>query len=170
MTILVTFVTRHGSTGEVAGAIAQRFRLLGWETELTPLGDKPSPAGRQLVVVGAPIYSGRWSSRARRYLKRNRTAFESVPVAIFGMGPRETTDDAFARSRGQLDRTLGKIGWLAPVRTEVFGGVDPPNKSPRRDAVDWDAIAAWCDALSRMVGDEAHGDEGDGDQGDHRRE
>ena len=149
--VLVVFTTTHGSTGEVAEAIAGQFNSLGWPSELREIRERPSLTGRRLVVVGAPIYNGRWSSAARRYLKRNRSALGAVPVAVFGMGPREATDEAVARSRSQLERSLTKLAWLDPLRTVVFGGVDPPKKHLHRDVRDWDAIDAWCTELARVL-------------------
>jgi hypothetical protein len=62
------------------------------------------------------------------------------------MGPRSDTDDAWQRSRAQLDRALTKRAWLDPVAVTVFGGVDPPGRSqhPRRDLRNWKTIQAWA--------------------------
>jgi hypothetical protein len=59
-----------------------------------------------------------------------------VPVAVFGMGPRSDTEEAWQRSRSRLDRALAKRGWLTPGAVMVFGGVDPParRKGPWRVA------------------------------------
>jgi menaquinone-dependent protoporphyrinogen oxidase len=46
------------------------------------------------------------------------------------MGPRDTTDEAFARVVSQLARALTRRDWLTPVATAVFGGVDPPSRRP----------------------------------------
>jgi menaquinone-dependent protoporphyrinogen oxidase len=66
------------------------------------------------------------------------------------MGPREDTEEAWQRSRTQLDRALARRGWLNPVAVTIFGGVDPPGrgKGPPRDLRNWQAIHAWAaDAL-----------------------
>lgn len=141
--VLVAFATRNGSTGEVAEALAATLRKAGWATDLAPIADRPSVSGRSLVIVGAPLYSGRWMRAARRFLKNNRSALGHTKVAVFGMGPCQATEDAFARSRAQIERALAKLAWLNPVRTAVFGGADPPKKNPRRDARDWGAIENW---------------------------
>ncbi len=149
--VLVAFTTKNGSTAEVADVVARTLRSQGWAVELVPITDRPDVAGRSLVVVGAPIYNGRWDRRARVFLKRHRSRIASVPVAVFGMGPREATEEAFERSRAQLDRALAKLRWLQPIAVTVFGGVDPPKKHPRRDVRDWDAIDAWCAELAASV-------------------
>src|SRR5271169_5073510 len=51
-------------------------------------------AGYDLVVFGAPLYSGRWHRDARRFLRRHRRELAAVPVAVFAMGPRTGTEEA----------------------------------------------------------------------------
>lgn len=150
--VLVAFCARRGSTAEVAERVARTFRSLGWQTELSPVASRPSPAGRTLVILGAPIYSGRWLRQARQFLRRNRGVLEATPLAVFGMGPREATEEAFRRSRARLERSLARVPWARPVRIGVFGGVDPPRRHPRRGARDWGVIEAWCKDLAAAVG------------------
>lgn len=108
----------------------------------------------ELVVLGAPLYTGRWHRDAVRFLRRNRRDLADVPVAVFGMGPRNDTKDAWQRSRAQLGRALAKSGWLAPVSVTVFGGVDPPSRGsrPHRDLRDATVIRAWAGEVLAMAG------------------
>lgn len=148
--ILVAFATKNGSTQEVARAIAESLRDDGCVVDVRRARDvRESVARWDLVVLGAPIYSGRWHRDAHRFLKRHRSDFEVVPVAVFGMGPRSGDEEGWQRSRAQLDRALSKRGWLAYVGVAVFGGVDPPKKRDRerRDLRDWEAIRAWATGL-----------------------
>ncbi|MGW4528792.1 flavodoxin domain-containing protein [Amycolatopsis sp. NPDC004378] len=108
---------------------------------------RESLAGRDLVVLGDALYSGRWHRDAHRFLKQHRRELATgVPVAVFGMGPRTDDEDAWSRSRAQLDRAVAKRSWLHPVAVTVFGGVDPPRRTnrQRRDLRDWDAIRNWA--------------------------
>ena len=103
--ILVAFATKAGSTEEVAAAIADALRKSGNIVDLRRARDVREPASRWgCIVLGAPIYSGRWHRDAHRFLKRHRGELERVPVAIFGMGPRSPEEEAWQRSRSQLDR------------------------------------------------------------------
>ena len=105
-----------------------------------------SVAGYDLVVLGAPLYSGRWHRDAHRFLRRHRRELSAVPVAVFAMGLRTDTEDAWRRSRVQLDRARAKRDRLNPVAVTVFGGADPPGRSrrPRRDLRSWETIQAWA--------------------------
>ena len=76
---------------------------------------------------------------------------DGVPVAVFGCGPREDTPQAWQRSQAQLERALAKVKGFAPVRVGLFGGVDPPGRSPRRDVRDWAAIRGWALALPEVL-------------------
>lgn len=119
--------------------------------ELSPVASRPSPAGRTLVISRTPIYNGRWLRQARQFLKRNRGVLEATSLAVFGMGAREATEEAFRRSRAQLERSLAGVPWARSVWIGVFGGVDPPRRHPRRDARDWGVIEAWCKDLAAAV-------------------
>jgi menaquinone-dependent protoporphyrinogen oxidase len=145
--VLMAYATRHGSTRQVAEAVTAAMREAGAQVTALPARDvRESVAGYDLVVLGAPLYSGRWHRDAHRFLKRHRRALAAGCVAVFGMGPRDDTEDAWGRSRAQLDRALAKRAWLAPVAVTVFGGVDPPGrgKGPRRDLRNWRAIDTWA--------------------------
>ena len=159
MTVLVAYATRHGSTREVAESIACTLKAFAADVEFgearevrSQPGHGPGQARRwTLVVLGAPLYSGRWHRDAHRFLRRHRKELAGVPVAVFGMGPRKDDVLAWERSRTQLDRALAKHSWLTPTAVMVFGGVDPPDKRPRRDLRDWTKIDAWAASIADPV-------------------
>jgi menaquinone-dependent protoporphyrinogen oxidase len=151
--ILMAYGTKHGSTQEVAEAVAAELRRNGAKVEVRPARQVRGLDGYDMVVLGAPLYSGRWYRDAGRFLRKSRRQLGGVPVAVFGMGPRTPDAEAWRRSRGQLDRALSKRAWLQPVSVAVFGGVDPPKRDgeTRRDLRDWDAIRAWASQLNAIV-------------------
>jgi menaquinone-dependent protoporphyrinogen oxidase len=153
MTILVAYATRNGSTRDVADAISRSLRASGADVELCAARDIRGPLGhRELIILGAPIYSGRWHRDAHRFLKRHRKELGVIPVAVFGMGPRDPGEEAWQRSRQQLDRALARRDWLKPVTVAVFGGADPPKRArKRRDQRDWAQIGAWGSSLARYA-------------------
>jgi menaquinone-dependent protoporphyrinogen oxidase len=152
--ILVAFATKNGSTEQVAAAIAGSLRDSGCDVDLRRARDVTKPvAGWDLVVLGAPIYSGRWHRDAHRFLKRHRNEFGRVPVAVFGMGPRSGDEGGWQRSRDQMNRALAKHGWLTAAAIAVFGGVDPPKRhvTNRRDLRDWNAIREWAYTMAALA-------------------
>ena len=104
-----------------------------------------------------------------RFLERNRTALEGVPVALLACGPIRAEDD-MAGARRQLDDALAKLEWLRPVASETFlGKYDPEHlrfadkiiaalpASPlhgvgAHDDRDWESIRAWVEALPAAMG------------------
>lgn len=65
MRILVAYATKHGSTQQVGQAIADALRVHDAEVEFGPARGVRGIIGDQdLVVLGAPIYSGRWHRNA----------------------------------------------------------------------------------------------------------
>lgn len=150
MDVLVAYATKNGSTREVAQTIATAIGEHGARAEVLAAKTIRDPVSRyDLVVLGAPLYSGRWHADAARFLRRHRRDLADVPVAVFGMGPRNDTPEAWQRSRAQLARALAKRGWLAPVSVTVFGGVDPPGRGngQRRDLRDSSVIRAWAEEV-----------------------
>lgn len=152
--ILVVFATRKGSTREVAEAIATLATADGHDVVLAPAGAvRDLLHGWDLVILGAPLYSGRWHHDAQRFLRRHRGELSSIPVAVFGMGPRRDEEGTWRRSAEQLGRALARRRWLLPVAVGVFGGADPPGRSgPRRDLRDWIAIADWTRKVLAATG------------------
>ncbi len=152
--ILVAYGTRHGSTAQVAGAVAGYLRAEGAQVTLVPVRAVTEPVdGYGLVVLGAPLYSGRWYRDGHRFLRRHRAELARVPVAVFGMGPRTDTPLAWQHSAAQLAHALAKHPWLDPVAVTVFGGVDPARRrvgAPHRDLRDWAAIRSWALSLSTV--------------------
>lgn len=145
--VLVAYATRNGSTQQVAEAIGAVALASGAEVRVEPAASVREPlAGWDLIVLGGCLYSGRWHHDAHRFLRRHRRELASVPVAVFGMGPRRDDEEAWQGSRAQLDRALSRRSWLVPVAVGVFGGVDPPrhNRAARRDMRDWTEIGDWA--------------------------
>ncbi|NLE21202.1 MAG: hypothetical protein GX624_00230 [Actinobacteria bacterium] len=88
---LVVFATRHGSTGEVAEAVADELRSVFADVQVADARTGPSPAGYDAVVLGGPMIMG-WHKDARRYVKRHRDQLSSVPFALFVTAASLTED------------------------------------------------------------------------------
>lgn len=153
--MLVAYGTKHGSTREVADAVAATLRGHGLQVETLPAADVDDLDPYAGVVVGGAIYMGRWHLDAMRFLERHRAALAGLPVAVFGMGPRTMEAHDVAGSRAQLVKALDKVPEVEPVAIVIFGGaVDPRmlrfplNRMPAADARDWKAIRAWSDEVA----------------------
>jgi menaquinone-dependent protoporphyrinogen oxidase len=158
-TVLIAYATKHGSTRDVAEAVADCLGAHGFATPTCAAGAVDALGGYDGIVLASAIYMGRLHPEARTFLRRHRSELERLPVAVVAMGPRTLADEDVARSRAQLDAALAKEPTLNPVATAVFGGAFDPaqhrfpfNRMPASDVRDWGAIRAWADEVAARFG------------------
>jgi menaquinone-dependent protoporphyrinogen oxidase len=156
--VLVAYGSKHGSTQEVAEAIARRLRQSGLEVELRCAADIGDLTPYDGVVLGGALYFGRWHQDAARFLIRHRHQLAAQPPAVFALGPKTADTQGLAESRAQLDKALAKVPEVEPRSIAVFGGVVDPRKlrfplkrMPASDARDWDAIDEWADKVVTTI-------------------
>ena len=158
--VLLAYASTHGSTQEVAEAIAASLRGHGLAVDLQPVRNVRTLEGYHAVVLGAPLYMFHLHKDALRFLSRHQKALsDGLPVAIFAGGPFATGDEKeWQEVRKQIDQELAKYPWLRPVAVEVVGGKFDParlrfpwnlipalKQMPPSDLRDWAAIGAWAD-------------------------
>lgn len=80
--ILVTYASMAGSTTEVAQAVGEEIALSGIQVDIIPLAGVQDLSNYDGVVVGGPMIMG-WHRDAVRFLRKNRKAFQRVPLAVF---------------------------------------------------------------------------------------
>jgi menaquinone-dependent protoporphyrinogen oxidase len=104
---LLVYATRHGSTKEVADAVAEELRSAFAEVEVSEARSAPSPAGYDAVVLGGPMIMG-WHKDAQRYLRRNKSQLAAVPFALF-VTAASLTEDGVDALQGM---PMAKDPWL----------------------------------------------------------
>lgn len=158
MTTYVITATKHGSTREIGAAIAQRLRDRGHDAIVIDADDVGALDDGRAIVLGSPIYMGKWLKPARKLLDSLACEAPGRPIFTFTVGPLgdppEPADAApeedvvrFCAERaisdrmfsGKLDRS--KIGRLERLAVNAV-------KAPDGDYRDWAAIAAWVDEIS----------------------
>lgn len=164
--ILVTYATRYGSTQEVAEAIAEKLRQTGLVVDIQPTQEVRNLGSYSAVVLGAPLYIGKWHKDAHQFLSTYFNTLTQRPIAIFALGPISRNENEMQGSREQLKQELGRYPWLKPVSVEMFVGKYDPKKlsflhsvlttlpaSPLHnlaasDQRDWEAIRAWAGSIA----------------------
>ncbi len=162
--ILVAYATTHGSTQEVAEAVAETLRESGRAADLLPMRQVRTLDGYSAVVLGAPLYMFHWHKDALGFLSRHRQALSQRPVAVFALGPFHNDEKEFREIRAQLDKELARFPWLTPVASQIFGGKFDPTRlrfpynlipalrnMEASDVRDWVAIREWARDLATKL-------------------
>jgi menaquinone-dependent protoporphyrinogen oxidase len=167
--IQVAYATRYGSTREVAEQVATTLREKGLEVDVQPARQVRAVDEYRAVVLGAPLYIGRWLKDARRFLTQHQEALQERPMAIFSLGPTGEGKEEWEGVRGQLEEELAGFPWLEPVAVALFGGrydpaklglfhrmlaslpASPLHDMPARDLRDWERIQAWANELAATL-------------------
>jgi menaquinone-dependent protoporphyrinogen IX oxidase len=104
---LLVYATRHGSTQEVADAVAEELRASFAEVDVQAAPSAPSPAGYDAVVLGGPMIMG-WHKDARKYVRRHKDQLATVPFAVF-VTAASLTEDGVDAVQGM---PIAKDPWL----------------------------------------------------------
>jgi menaquinone-dependent protoporphyrinogen oxidase len=157
--ILVAYASKHGSTGGVAEAIGKELCNRGVAVDVLLAINAPPVDAYHGVVVGSPIYRGRWLPEAVDFLKTKSEVLSKVPVAYFQvcMTVSQPTEKNLKKAVTYLDAVLKGIPQIKPVATSTFAGAVDYSKlsaieklmlksrgTPEGDFRDWKAIQAWA--------------------------
>jgi menaquinone-dependent protoporphyrinogen oxidase len=157
---LVAYGGRHGSTAQIAEAIAATLREEGVEVDLHPAGEVTALEPYPAVVLGSAVYFGRWHRDARALL--HHAQLSGRDVLLFSSGPfgvRGARGGRFARPR-RVERRASELGAHEHV---VFGGAIGAQGGPLRrlfaratpselrDRRDWARIEAWARQIAGSI-------------------
>jgi menaquinone-dependent protoporphyrinogen oxidase len=87
MKVLVTAASRHGSTEDVAAAIARVLRLRGLDAEDVPPAEVHDLTRYDAFVIGSAVYADRWLPAATAFVDRFGVRLSDRPVWLFSSGP-----------------------------------------------------------------------------------
>ena len=167
--VLIAYATRAGSTGEVAAAIAAAMESAGVPAELQPVSEVCSLAGREAVILGTPLYMGRFPKDFHNFLQLHREALQTMRPWCFVLGPIQDRLQEFVGARKQAERQLSRYPWLRIAELRILAGRwsannlpfpfslirhipgNPLQKIPAEDIRDWAAIREWATEVSRAI-------------------
>jgi menaquinone-dependent protoporphyrinogen oxidase len=159
--VLVAFASKHGSTAEIAEAVAGELRRSGLRADCRPAGEVKDLGGYDAVVLGSAVYMKRWQHDARHLLHKHGRELAARAFWIFSSGPfGERPDPAWAEPP-KVVREAEKLGARGHI---VFGGrlpVEPAGfieKAMVRDTPpevadlrDWDEIRSWAAGIAAVL-------------------
>lgn len=105
--VLVSAASRHGSTAEIAEAIAKTLREHGIDADSIPPEQVEVTSDYDAFVVGSALYTGHWLEEAVDLCDRLEPELNGRPVWLFSSGPV-----------GPADSNLAKKMWTDPVDLE----------------------------------------------------
>lgn len=158
MKALVAVASRHGSTHEIAEAIAGELRAAGIETDLREVTELSSIDGYDAVVLGSAVYIGNWLSPARDFAERQRERLLERPVWFFSSGPIGAEDP---QPHGDPEGVRDLVEAVKPRGHRVFEGRLDPHllglrerlvakavHAPEGDFRDWNAVRGWAQTIA----------------------
>lgn len=130
--VLVWYATRYGSTREIADAVAGELSLAGFVVDLVPAERDVDPLDYDAVVLGSPLYMGKWLIDARDLVSRHRASLSERPVAVFTVGYslRDQVQEHLRSGENALDAVRQ---FLIPVDAAFFPGKVDPDKMSASD-------------------------------------
>jgi menaquinone-dependent protoporphyrinogen oxidase len=163
MTVLVAYASKHGSTAEIADAIAVELRERGLEVDCVEAGEVDDAGAYEAVILGSAVYMRRWQGDARHFLRKQSKQLADRPFWVFSSGPTgDPAEDDVAWEEPK--RTIAKAEKLGARDHVVFGGRISPESgrvakamaesTPEeyRDRRDWDEIRAWAAGIAAELG------------------
>ena len=143
--VLVAYGSRHGSTAEIAEAIAATLREAGLAVDCRKAGEVDSLDGYDAVVLGSAVYMRRWRRAARRFLDRFAGDLRERPLWVFSSGPIGDPEK-INYDWAEPPRTIERADHLGAREHVVFGGRSLSTRIPeeQRDLRDWEEIRAWA--------------------------
>jgi menaquinone-dependent protoporphyrinogen oxidase len=160
--VLVAYASKHGSTAEIAQAIAATLRESGLDVDCLDAGHVPSLDPYEAVVLGSAVYMRRWRPRARHFLRKYAEQLSERPFWIFSSGPCgqpqeaevEWSEPRRAIARAQLLGMRGHVvfGGCLSMESNGLAGAMAAKCPPRyRDRRDWDQIRAWAQSIAAQL-------------------
>jgi menaquinone-dependent protoporphyrinogen oxidase len=167
--VLIAYATRGGSTAEVAQTMAAAMQEAGVPTEVLPVSQVNSLAGREALILGAPLYMGHFPKEFHQFLRLHREVLHGARPWLFVLGPTRNQPKDFEGALSQAEKQLSRYPWLHPADLHIFGGRwnpqnvpfpfslmlrlpgNPLGKIPAEDIRDWAAIREWSLGIARRI-------------------
>jgi menaquinone-dependent protoporphyrinogen oxidase len=147
--VLVVYGSKHGSTAEIAAAIAETLRESGLRAHCLKAAEVSDVGEYDAVVLGSAVYMRRWRREARRFLHKHASDLAQRPFWVFSSGPvgDPAKDNAAWLEPG---RTIAEVERLGAREHVVFGGRSESSGIPEefRDRRDWDEIREWARGIA----------------------
>ncbi len=165
MNVLVAVASKHGSTAEIAGGIAEELRARGHVVEVRDVAERFDVAQYNAAVIGSAIYMGTWMSDAWQFVEGYQEQLREMAVWLFSSGPLgEEYPEGMGRPEN-LDELMEATG--ARDHAVFVGKLDRDDlgfgermiarvvKAPEGDFRNWPEIRRWAAHIAAQLQDVA---------------
>jgi menaquinone-dependent protoporphyrinogen oxidase len=157
--ILVGYATRYGSTAETASFIGKILEKSGNLVDIRPIMDVNDPGSYDVIILGSPLYMGKWLVEARDFVHRYRHALQERPLYVFSCGYslREQSDVSLKSGEAALEAVRMYVN---PADAAFFPGkVSLETLNPQDRAIatiggtisgdyrNWEMVRAWAEKI-----------------------
>jgi menaquinone-dependent protoporphyrinogen oxidase len=158
--VLVAVASPHGSTREIAGAIAETLTGAGLEVDLRDVAEVKDLTPYDAVVLGSAVYMGHWVREARCFATDRAEELRRRRVWLFSSGPvgRTSGDGSDPVEVAPLLEETGAwehrlfAGRLSSKDLGVCARLVAKLVRARdEDSRDWDAIAGWGREIAQAL-------------------
>jgi menaquinone-dependent protoporphyrinogen oxidase len=160
MTALVAVATRHGSSLEIAEAIAATLRAGGVSAVVSRVEAVSSLAGHDAVVLGSAVYAGHWLRAARDFVDRHEATLRELPVWVFSTGPLGDPPRP-AEEPPEVEVIATRVG---AVERRTFAGKAEGSqlglaekalmalvRAPYGDFRPWSEVVGWAESIAQQL-------------------
>lgn len=165
MKVLVTAASRHGSTAQIAQAIAEVLHSRGFAVAVVPPHKVASLSEFDAVVLGSAVYTGHWMDSAIALADRIGVELPDRPVWLFSSGPVGDPSRKLVQQMGADPVDLPRVLRACRARGhKVFAGkLDQHNlrglqrvglllfRSLEGDFRDWEDIRDWTHSIAGQL-------------------
>lgn len=163
--VVVVFASRHGATRGVAERIAARLHEGGLAVAVSVVEDLREIPPGAAVVLGSPVYDGRWPPEFESFLDRHSRSLASRQVWLFSVGTFGDTRRVLGPLMRREPRNIAEVrDALHPRDYRVFAGAILRHQWPLPsrmlfhafggrlgDNRDWPAIDAWAEGIAQAL-------------------
>ncbi len=160
MNILVAYISKTGTTREIAERIARVFETQGHEVATAILSESGDIGSFDMIVLGSPINGMRFLPEFLSFIAKHAQDLARKRVALFAVSylhgygrkmwsrliERETAKAAASVGTQIMEIFAGRLA-SKPTGGMAFMFGTPGN--PLLDRRDWQSIEAWAHKLSK---------------------
>lgn len=170
---LVVYVTKFGSTKEVSEKIGDIIKAKNIPVDVRKVSSVKDLSKYSAIIFGMPIRMGKPISEAMSFVRKYKTALNTVPVAFFSVGlyMKEDTPDTRDKAMQCMEPVLELV--TKPVSIGLFGGKidydtmpvilrwmfskDKSGQLSEGDWRNWDSITSWAEEILPVLRREVRG-------------